>query len=153
LLTEQDHPNHQKKREPSIKDDLVNTKLIPTILFDYIPPLAGVVNHDSVPRDFEYTLITVYLSKGIHAVRIDQDKIASLNFSDFNLGDRKIYGMLAPYKYLTRTKGKNSKIIPRLWMMNLVKSTLRNVTKIPHFGRHQEFNACVKMLLSCYHGV
>jgi hypothetical protein len=24
--------------------------------------------------------------------------------------------------------------------------------KIPHFGRHQEVNACVKLLLSCYHG-
>jgi hypothetical protein len=24
--------------------------------------------------------------------------------------------------------------------------------KIPHFGRHQEVNACVKLLFSCYHG-
>jgi hypothetical protein len=27
-----------------------------------------------------------------------------------------------------------------------------NVMKIPHFGRHQEVNAYVKILLSCYHG-
>jgi hypothetical protein len=27
-----------------------------------------------------------------------------------------------------------------------------NVMKIPHFGHHQEVNACVKLLLSCYHG-
>jgi hypothetical protein len=60
--------------------------------------------------------------------------------------------MVAPYKYLTRTKGKNSKIIPHPWMMNLAQSTLLNVMKIPHFGRHQEVNACVKILLSCYHG-
>jgi hypothetical protein len=70
------------------------------------------VNHDGVPRYFKYTIITVYLPKGIHAVQTDQDKIASLKFSDFNLRDHKIYGMLAPYKYLTRKKGKNSKIIP-----------------------------------------
>jgi hypothetical protein len=31
------------------KDDLMNTKLIPTILPDYIPPLASAVNRDSVP--------------------------------------------------------------------------------------------------------
>jgi hypothetical protein len=61
--------------------------------------------------------------------------------------------MLTPYKYLTRTKGRNSKIIPHLWMMNLTQSTLLNVMKIPHFGRQQEVNACVKLLLSCYHGV
>jgi hypothetical protein len=95
-------------------------KLIPTILLDYIPPLASVVNRDSVPRDFEYTVVTTYLPKGIHIVRVEQDKITALKFSDFNLGDRKIYGILAPYKYLTRTKGKNSKIIPQSWMMNLV---------------------------------
>jgi hypothetical protein len=37
-------------------------------------------------------------------------------------------------------------------MMNLAQSTLLNVMKISHFGRHQEVNACVKLLLSCYHG-
>jgi hypothetical protein len=97
-------------------------------------------------------MITAYLPKGIHAVRAQQDKIAALKFSDFNLGDCKNYSMLTPYKYLTKMKGKNSKIIPQPWMMNLVQSTLLNVMKIPHFGRHQEVNACVKLLLSCYHG-
>jgi hypothetical protein len=134
------------------KDDLANEKLIPTIFPDYIPPLASVVNRDSVPRYFEYTIVIAYLPKGICAIRVDQDKIAALKFSDFNLIDRKIYGMLTPYKYLTRTKGKNSKIIPQLWTMNLVQSTLLNGMKIPHFGRHQEVNAYVKLLLLCYHG-
>jgi hypothetical protein len=60
--------------------------------------------------------------------------------------------MLALHKYLTRTKGKNSKIVPQSWTMNLAQSTLLNVMKIPHFGRHQEVNSCVKLLLSCYHG-
>jgi hypothetical protein len=36
--------------------------------------------------------------------------------------------------------------------MNLTQSILLNVMKIPHFGRHQEVNACVKLLLSYYHG-
>jgi hypothetical protein len=94
------------------RDDLANAKLIPTILPEYIPPLDGTVNRDSVLRYFEYTLVTEYLPKGIHVVRTDQDKIAALNFSDFNLGDRKVYNMLAPYKYLTKMKGNNSKIIP-----------------------------------------
>jgi hypothetical protein len=74
-----------------------------------------------------------------------------LKFSDFNLRDRKNYNMLSLYKYLTRMKGKNSNIIPQPWTMNLSQSTLLNVMKIPHFGKHQEVNACVKLLLSCYH--
>jgi hypothetical protein len=36
--------------------------------------------------------------------------------------------------------------------MDLTQSTLLNVMKIPHFDRHQEVNACVKLLLASYHG-
>jgi hypothetical protein len=93
---------------------MANARLVPSILPTYIPPLSGAINKDSVPRDFEYTLITAYLLKGVRVVRIlDQDKIAALKFSEFNLGDCKVYNMLSPHKYLTRTKGKNSKLIPQ----------------------------------------
>jgi hypothetical protein len=105
-----------------------------------------------VPRDFEYSMVTAYLPKGIHAICAQQDKITVLKFSDFNLGDHKNYSMLTPYKYFTRTKDKNSKLIPQSWTMNLTQSTLLNVMKIPHFGKNQEVNACVKLLFSCYHG-
>jgi hypothetical protein len=37
-------------------------------------------------------------------------------------------------------------------MMNLMQSTFLNVMKILHFDRHQEVNACVKLLLASYHG-
>jgi hypothetical protein len=134
------------------RDDLANAKLIPTILPNYIPPLADAVSRDSVPRNFDYTMVTMGLPKGIRAVRAQKDKITTLKFNDFNLGDHKNHSMLSPYKYLTRTKGKNSKIIPQPWTMNLAQCTLLNVMKIPHFGRHQKVNACVKILLSCYHG-
>ena len=87
-------------------------KLIPTILLDYVPPLADAVSQDCVPRDFEYTMVTAYLPKGIRVVRSQQDKIAALKFNEFNLGDHKNHSMLIPYKYLTKMKGKNSKIIP-----------------------------------------
>jgi hypothetical protein len=36
--------------------------------------------------------------------------------------------------------------------MDIARSTILNVMKIPHFNRYQEVNACVKILLSCYHG-
>jgi hypothetical protein len=42
----------------------VNVKLIPSILPNYIPPLADVVSRDSVLRDFDYTVITTYLLEG-----------------------------------------------------------------------------------------
>jgi hypothetical protein len=64
-------------------------------------------------------LVTAYLPKGIRVVHVDQEKIVALNFSDFNLGDRKVYNMLSTHKYLTRKKGKNSKIVTQSWTMNL----------------------------------
>jgi hypothetical protein len=72
-----------------------------------------------VPRDFEYTLVTAYLPREVHIVHVDQDKLTTLKFNDFNLDDRKVYNMLTPHKYLMITKGKNSKITPQSWTHNL----------------------------------
>ena len=84
-----------------------NVKLIPSILPDYISLLANRVSHDSILRDFDYTLVTTYFLKWIRAVRMQQDKITTLKFNDFNLGDQKNYSILSPHKYLTRMKEKN----------------------------------------------
>jgi hypothetical protein len=74
--------------------------------------LAGAFSHDSVLRDFKYTLITAYQLKGIHAVGPQLGLIPTLKISDFNLGDRKNYVMLASHPYLTKMIGKNPKIVP-----------------------------------------
>ena len=100
------------ERRTKHKDDIANAKLVPSILPAYIHPLSGVINRDSVPRDFEYTLVTAYLPKGVRTYRVDQYNVTALKFCEFNLGDHKAYNMLALYKYLARTKGKNSKHIP-----------------------------------------
>jgi hypothetical protein len=47
------------------RSDLANVKQIPSILPKYIPPLASTVNRDSIPRDFEYYVFTVYILKGV----------------------------------------------------------------------------------------
>jgi hypothetical protein len=86
---------------------LANAKLIPSILTNYIPPLVDAVNRDSVPRDFDYTLVIAYLSKGIHIGKPQPDKIMTLNINYFNLGDGKNFNVLSPHRYLTRMKGKS----------------------------------------------
>jgi hypothetical protein len=47
---------------------------------------------------------------------------------------------------------KKPHIFSHLWIKELTQSTILNVMKIPHFGRHQEVNTGIKILLSCYHG-
>jgi hypothetical protein len=86
------------KKRTKHKDDLANAKLIPSLLPDYIPPLAGAVSHDNVPRYFEYAMVTVYLPKGIPIVRVQQEKIAMLKFSEFNLRDHMNHSVLAPFR-------------------------------------------------------
>lgn len=115
-------------------DDLANAKQIPTVLSDYIPSLAGAVSCDSVLCDFEYTLITAYLSKGIRTVGPQLGLIPALKISDFNLGDRNNYAILALHRYLMKTTGKKPKIFPNPWINELVRSTILNVMNIPHFG-------------------
>jgi hypothetical protein len=121
-------------------------------LLDYIPPLAGAVSRDNIPSDFEYTLITAYLPKGTHIVGTHLGLIPNLKINEFNLGDKNNYSFLALHKYLTKATGKKVNIFPQPWTKDIVRSTILNVMKIPHFDRHQEVNACVKLLLSCYHG-
>jgi hypothetical protein len=87
-------------------NDLANAKKIPYVLSEYIPPLAGVVNCDSIPHDFEYMLITAYLLKGIRAFGPQLGHILSLKNNDFNLGYQKNYTMLSPHRYFMKTTGK-----------------------------------------------
>jgi hypothetical protein len=137
------------EKQSKHRDDLVNAYQILSILPDYIPPLAGTVNCDSIPRDFEYTLITTYIPKGIRIVGSHLGQIPLLKKNDFNLGDRKNYAMLAPHRYLTKSTGKKPRIISQPWIKELAQFTVLNMMKILHFGRHQEVNACIKILLSC----
>jgi hypothetical protein len=114
--------------------------------------LADVVNHDSLPWDFKYTLITMYILKGICVVGSQLGHIPYLKNSDFNIIDRKNYAMHAPHRYLMKTTGKKPHIVSHPWIKEIAQSTILNMMKIPHFGRHQEVKACVKLLMSCYHG-
>jgi hypothetical protein len=129
-------------------NDMAKTNQIPLVLPDYISPLDGTVSRDSVQRDFDYTLITVYLPKGICAVGPHLGLIPSLKINDFNLGYRQNYVMLSPHRYLTKTTKRKPKIVPQSWIKEIARSTILNIMKIPHFGRHQEANACIKILLS-----
>jgi hypothetical protein len=49
--------------------DLANAKKILLFLPEYISPWVGAVNHDNIPHNFEYMLITMYIPKGIHIFR------------------------------------------------------------------------------------
>jgi hypothetical protein len=64
------------------RDDLANAKLIPSILPDYIPPLADTMSSDSVSRDFDYTMINAYLPKGIRLVKPQLDNIMTLKIKE-----------------------------------------------------------------------
>jgi hypothetical protein len=36
--------------------------------------------------------------------------------------------------------------------MDIVRSTILDIMKIPHFGRHEEVKVCIKIPFSCFHG-
>jgi hypothetical protein len=133
-------------------NDLANVKKIPSILLEYIPPLAGTINCKKIPRDFEYVVFTAYIPKGICIVGSQLGQILLLKNNDFKLGDMKKYDMLAPHYYLTKSIQKKPCLISQPWIKGLVQSTMRNVMKILHFFHHREVNDCDKILLSCYHG-
>jgi hypothetical protein len=87
---------------------------------EYIPPLAGMVNHKSIPHDFEYMLITTYILKGIHVVGPQLRHILALKNNDFNLGDQKNYVILALHRYLMKMTRKKQHIVSQSWIKELV---------------------------------
>jgi hypothetical protein len=93
----------------------------------------------------------MYIPKGIHVVGPQLGHIPALKNNEFNLGDRKNYVMLMPNRYLMKMTRMKLRIVSQSWIKDLTQSTILNVMEIPHFGRHQEVNACIKLLLSCYH--
>ena len=99
--------------------DMENAKNISSILPYYIPPLAQAVNCDNIPWEFEYTLITVYIPKGIRVVGSQLGQIPLLKNNDFNLGDRKNYASLTPHIYLTKTIGKKPHLVSQPWIKEL----------------------------------
>jgi hypothetical protein len=113
------HVNPMTEQRSKHRGDLANVKQIPSILPEYIPPLAGVVNRDNIPQDFEYVMFTAYIPKGIHIVRSQLGQIPLLKNNDFNLGDRKNYAMLVPHRYLTKTTGKKPHLISQPWIKGL----------------------------------
>jgi hypothetical protein len=131
---------------------LENVKLIPSVFPDYIPPLAGVVSCNNVLHEFEYTLFTVYLPKGIRVVGTQLGLIHDLKINEFNLGNMKNYALIAPHRYLKKKTRKKLKIVTQSWIKEIARSTILNVMNIPNFDKHREVNMCVKCLLSCYHG-
>jgi hypothetical protein len=86
-LTACQSSRHNSRTEKRSKhcDDLANAKKIPPIFPEYISPLSGAVNRDSIPHMFEYTLITTYILKGIHIVGPQLGHIPTLKNNDFNL--------------------------------------------------------------------
>jgi hypothetical protein len=99
--------------------DLANAKKISSILPEYIMPMFDAVNHDNIPRYFEYSVFTSYIPKGIRIVGSQLGQIPLLKHSDFNLADQKNYTMLAPRHYLMNTTGKKPHFISHPWINGL----------------------------------
>jgi hypothetical protein len=146
------HVNPVTEQQSNHRGDLANVKQISSILPEYIPYLAGTVNHDNIPQDYEYTVFTTYIPKGIRVFGSQLGEIPLLKNNDFNLGDRNNYAMLVLHHYLTKSTGKKPHLVSQPLIKGMAPSTMLNVMNIPHFGNHQEVNVCVKLLLSCYHG-
>jgi hypothetical protein len=74
-----------------------------------------------------------------------------LKNNEFNLGYRKNYAMLVHNRYFMKMTGKKPHVVSQPCIKDIVQYMILNVMKIPHFGRHQEVNTCIKILL-LYHG-
>ena len=57
-----------------------------------------------------------------------------------------------PYESISMGPGAPIRWIPQPWASGLDQSRLLGLINMPHFGRFNESHACLKQLLSCFHG-
>jgi len=78
-----------------------------------------------------------------------------LKYADHDITDEKKFIELAPNKYLRSYINALTKLVVvdrEMWATRLQNASISNLFDIPHFGRSNEINSCVKMLLMFVHG-
>lgn len=134
------------------QNDWATAQEIPSILPPYTPPLSGKIDCDIVSSSYDYVVFTTCIPKGVTISGAQLAFVPLLKYCNFNLEDKRNYALCALHRYLMLSSGWKPHLVPQPWTQQLDRSSILNVMKIPHFGRHQEVNVCVKLLLSSYHG-
>jgi hypothetical protein len=80
--------------------------------------------------------------------------VNDLKYQDYNLLDHIKFLQFQVDQYMVMTVNPATKVealTPQAWIASLQPSRLLNLLQIPHFGRSNEINVVVKVLLSCVH--
>jgi len=91
----------------------------------------------------------------LEGVIVEGDMIAmipALRYVDHDIIDEKKFLELVPNNFLKNQISSKTHMIfirPHIWDTRLQKEGILNLFDIPHFGRIQKINVCVKVLLSC----
>ena len=81
--------------------------------------------------------------------------VNDLKCQEYNLLDHINFLQFQVDQYMAMTVNPATKVealTPQAWIASLQPSGLLNLLQIPHFGRSNEINAVVKVLLSCING-
>ena len=81
--------------------------------------------------------------------------VNDLKYQDYNLLDHVKFPQFQVDEYMAMIVNPAAKVealAPKAWIASLQPSGMLNLLQIPHFGRSNEINVVVKVLLSCMHG-
>ena len=81
--------------------------------------------------------------------------VNDLKYQDYNLLDRLKFPQFQMDQYMSMIMNPMTKVealTPQAWIALLQPSGLLNLLQIPHFGRSNEINIVVKVMLPCVHG-
>jgi hypothetical protein len=90
-------------------------------------------------------------------VRVDDDMVDGVNFIkyfDHDVVDVTKFSDLASQNYLeSRGEGPSGMTLlePTQWILGLYNTGIMNLLDVPHFGRGNHINTCVKQLLALVH--
>jgi hypothetical protein len=94
----------------------------------------------------------------LYGVIMDKDmlgRVSQLKYVDHDITDMTNFPEIAPHHYLELRLDptmNQSILVPKVWARGLESERILKLLDIPHFGRRNEVNACVKFLLTYVHG-
>jgi hypothetical protein len=121
----------------------------------YVCPLQHEALKIQLSSKARYLVPLPPMSEDVEEEGLLLGHVNDLKYQDYNLLDHVKFPQLQVDQYMVMTVNPATKVealTPQAWMASLQPSGLLNLLQILHFGRSNEIDAVVKILLSCVHG-
>ena len=126
-----------------------------SFLLAYVCPLRHEAPKIQLSSKAKYPMPLPPMSEDVEEEGSLLGHVNDLKYQGYNLLDHVKFPQFQVNQHMAMTVNPATKVealTPQAWIASLQPSGLLTLLQIPHFGRSNEINVVVKVMLSCVHG-